>query len=130
MRGLKFTAFKKVVNFKLTNYYSVEQKQKLRTMKKYLSNFTAVLLLSMAVSFASNAQFVIKVRPGTPVVRVRPIAPGPRHVWVSGEYVWRSGQYYYNDGYWATPPSHHKHWVEGRWKHRRGGWIWIPGHWK
>ena len=130
MPGLKFTAFKKAVNFKLTNYYSVEQKQKLRTMKKYLSKFTAVLLLSMAVSFASNAQFVIKVRPGAPVVRVRPIAPGPRHVWVSGEYVWRSGQYYYNDGYWATPPSRHTHWVEGRWKHRRGGWVWIPGHWK
>ncbi len=99
-------------------------------MKKFLSKFTAVMILGLAVSFTSSAQFVIKVRPGAPVERVRPASPGPRHVWVTGEYVWRGGQYIYNDGYWATPPSRRTHWVEGKWKHKRGGWVWIPGHWK
>jgi hypothetical protein len=99
-------------------------------MKKYFLKFTTFLLLGMAVSFASPAQFVIKVRPAAPIVRVRPVCPGPRHIWVSGEYVWRGGRYDYIDGYWAIPPAHRNHWVEGRWKHRRTGWVWIPGHWR
>ena len=85
--------------------------------------------LLFAVMFAAEAQFVIKVRPAAPVIRVRPVAPGPRHVWVAGDYVWREGDTYV-DGYWVVPPAHRSHWVEGRWKHRRGGWVWIPGHWK
>ena len=112
------------------NFFFVKPPQKLRTMKKYLSKFTAILFLSIAVSFASSAQFVIKVRPGAPIVRVRPVCPSPRHVWVSGEYAWRGRQYVYNDGYWATPPSRHTRWIEGKWRHRRGGWVWIPGHWR
>ena len=99
-------------------------------MKKYLSKFTAILILTITVSFASSAQFIIKVRPAAPVIKVRPVAPGPRHIWVTGEYVWRGGQYIYTDGYWAEPPMRRTHWVEGRWKHRRAGWVWIPGHWK
>lgn len=99
-------------------------------MKKYLSKFIAVLVLGLAVSFASSAQFVIKVRPVAPVIRVRPIAPGPRHIWVTGEYVWRGGHYVYTDGYWAEPPLRRTRWIEGKWKHRRAGWVWVPGHWR
>jgi len=99
-------------------------------MKKYLSKVTAILILALAVSFASSAQFFITVRPVAPVVRIRPACPGPRHVWVAGEYAWRGGRYEYIDGYWAEPPLRHTRWVEGRWKHRRGGWFWVPGHWK
>ena len=99
-------------------------------MKKYLSKITALLIFSIAVTFAASAQFVIKVRPAAPVMRTRPISPGPRHIWVNGEYVWRGGQYVYTDGYWSVPPPRHSRWIEGRWKHRRGGWVWIPGHWR
>lgn len=99
-------------------------------MKKYISKFTAVFLFGMAIAFATSAQFIVKVRPAAPVMKVRPVAPGPRHVWVSGEYVWRSGRYEYVEGYWVEPPLRRTHWVEGRWRHRRGGWVWVPGHWK
>jgi len=99
-------------------------------MKKYFVRVSAFLLLGLAMSQSVPAQFVIKVRPAAPVVRARPVCPGPRHIWVAGDYVWRGGQYVYTDGYWAVPPKRHTRWIEGRWKHRRGGWIWIPGHWR
>jgi len=99
-------------------------------MKKYF--FRIIMLLAIMVSFtaATDAQIVVKIRPAAPVLRARPIAPSPRHVWVSGNYVWRGGQYVYEEGYWAMPPGPRNVWVEGRWKHRRGGWVWIPGHWR
>ncbi len=99
-------------------------------MKKYLLKITTLLLFSVAVTYAAQAQFVIKVRPSAPVMRARPASPGPKHIWVNGEYVWRGGQYIYTDGYWSVPPPRHSRWIEGRWKHRRGGWVWIPGHWR
>ncbi len=99
-------------------------------MKKYIVKFSSVFSLILLLAFSANAQIVIKVRPNPPVMKVRPIAPGPRHVWVAGDYVWRSDRYVYVDGYWTVPPPRRSHWVEGRWKHRRGGWVWIPGHWR
>jgi len=99
-------------------------------MKKYLSKIITLFLLSLLVSFIADAQFVIKVRPVAPVVRVHPLCPSPRHVWVNGEYIWRGDRYEYIEGYWGLPPEHRNHWIDGRWRHRRGGWIWIPGHWR
>lgn len=117
------------MNSKLINC-SLVKRQKIKTMKKYLLKFTVVLFLVMTAPFVSSAQFVVKMRPPAPVITVHPVAPGPRHVWVNGEYVWRGGQYVYTEGYWALPPARRNHWVEGRWKYRRGGWFWIPGHWR
>lgn len=99
-------------------------------MKKLLSKFSAILVLMIALSFTSEAQVIIKVRPAAPAMRARPAIPGPKYVWVNGDYTYRGNQYVYNDGYWAVPPASRTHWVDGRWKHRRGGWVWIPGHWR
>ncbi|MEO6668116.1 MAG: hypothetical protein ABIN36_01485 [Ferruginibacter sp.] len=99
-------------------------------MKKFISKFVAIIAILLSGFMISNAQVVIKVRPGPPVVRVRPVTPGPRHIWVDGEYAWRGGTYVYTDGYWAVPPSRRTHWKAGHWKHRRDGWIWIPGRWR
>jgi hypothetical protein len=95
------------------------------TMKKILS----LSALFLALAFAAEAQYVVKIRPAAPVVRVRPVSPSPRHVWVGGNYNWRGGQYAYTDGYWAVPPSPGRVWVDGHWKQKRRGWIWVPGHW-
>lgn len=98
-------------------------------MKKYL--LKCIMLIALAISFsAADAQFFIKIRPMAPVIRVRPLAPSPRHVWVSGEYVWRGNEYVYTDGYWAEPPFPGRRWIEGHWKNGRRGWVWVPGHWK
>jgi hypothetical protein len=91
----------------------------------------ALLLIVVAVaSFSLNAQVVVKVRPASAAVVVRPTCPSPKHVWVGGNYSWRGNQYVYTNGYWALPPHHGSRWIDGHWKHRRGGWVWVPGHWR
>ena len=95
------------------------------TMKKIFS----LSVLALVLSFATQAQFVVRIRPAAPLVRVRPACPSPRHVWVGGNYNWRGGQYAYTDGYWALPPANSRAWVEGYCKNKRRGWVWVPGHW-
>jgi hypothetical protein len=29
-----------------------------------------------------------------------------------------------------APPFKGAVWADGYWKHKRGTWIWVPGHWK
>ena len=102
-------------------------------MKKNFVKSCFVFFVSMLVHFSSQAQFVVKVRPAAPVVvRARPLAPGPRYVWVDGDYVWRGNQYVYNEGRWALPAYGGARWVPGHWKfnRRRGGWFWVGGHWR
>ena len=79
------------------------------TMKKIFS----LSVLALVLSFATQAQFVVRIRPAAPLVRVRPACPSPRHVWVGGNYNWRGGQYAYTDGYWALPPANSRAWVDG-----------------
>ena len=87
---------------------------------------SAAILIS-AITFDSCAPAAVTVRPA-PVVVVRPPAPSPRHVWVSGNYVRRGGRYVYTEGYWATPRPG-RYWVDGHWQGRRGSYAWVPGHW-
>ncbi len=98
-------------------------------MKKIFLKFIAVLAISIGSFMGADAQVVIKVRPARPVLKVRPVTPGPRHVWVAGDYVLRGGGYVYVDGYWAEPARGYRIWKEGHWKRRPGGWVWIPGRW-
>ena len=99
-------------------------------MKKFLFKFIAILVIGISSSLFADAQVVVKIRPGAPVLRARPFRPGPRHIWINGEYVMRGNDYVYTDGYWAVPPPRYHYWKEGHWKNARNGWIWIPGHWK
>ncbi|GAB2835364.1 YXWGXW repeat-containing protein [Ferruginibacter profundus] len=99
-------------------------------MKKYVVRMMMALMIAISFTAAADAQIVVKIRPVAPVLRARPLAPSPAHVWVGGNYVWRGGQYVYEEGYWATPPRRGSIWIEGHWKHRRGGWVWVPGHWR
>ncbi|MEI9958849.1 MAG: hypothetical protein WDM90_21630 [Ferruginibacter sp.] len=89
-------------------------------MKKIFVKMMMMFAIAISFSAVADAQFVIKVRPHAPVVHVRPAAPSPRHVWVSGDYVWRNGNYFYQEGYWAAPPRGRRVWVDGHWNHRRG----------
>lgn len=98
-------------------------------MKKNILKFFTMFAILFG-TLTTNAQIIIKVRPGPPVVRVRPVSPGPRHIWINGEYILQGNRYIYTDGYWAVPPPNYRYWKEGHWKKRRGGWIWIRGHWR
>lgn len=54
------------------------------TIKKILS----LSILALVLSFATQAQFVVRVRLAAPEVRYRPACPSPKHVWVGGNYNW------------------------------------------
>jgi hypothetical protein len=80
-------------------------------MKTSTNKIVFFFALLMAFSFAASAQVVI-LRPGAPVVKVRPVAPSPRYIWIDGEWNWRGGRYVWTDGYWMMP---------------RQGMVWIGG---
>ncbi|MEP6674413.1 MAG: hypothetical protein ABJA78_04635 [Ferruginibacter sp.] len=98
-------------------------------MKTYFMKAIAVMFIAIAFSNSAAAQFVVKIRPAAHVIRVRPAAPSPRHVWVNGDYVLRGNQYVWTDGYWIQPRPHMR-WVDGHWKNSRRGWVWVPGRWR
>ena len=99
-------------------------------MKSFLSKWMAIFAISFMGFKISEAQLVIKVRPVYPVAKIHPVRPGPRHTWIPGEYAYRGNQYIYTEGYWAVPPPRYTFWKEGHWRKARGGWMWVPGHWK
>lgn len=99
-------------------------------MKNILRNTMALTLVSLFLCMGVQAQVVVPVRPQAPKSKVRPVSPGPRFVWVSGEYVWKVSKYIYVPGYWTEPPSRKTRWVNGRWRPRKGGWIWVRGYWR
>lgn len=101
-------------------------------MKKIIVKSCLVFFVAIFLQVPLQAQFVVKVRPVAPVIiTTRPLAPGPRHIWVDGEWVWRNNQYVYIEGRWVRLGYPGARWIPGHWKfhRRRGGWFWVPGHW-
>ena len=94
-----------------------------------------ILFLAGALTFAVSASkaqdIVVRARMRPPVViRTRPPAPSPRHVWIAEEWAPRGGSYEWKGGYWAEPPRRGAVWVAGHWRHAPRGWVWRPGHWR
>ena len=58
-------------------------------MKQFL---TLILITAFFSACAVHETYVVRERPRE-VVYVRPPAPGPQHVWVSGDWVWEGGGY-------------------------------------
>jgi hypothetical protein len=98
-------------------------------MKKLISRIVIVSGLILGLSWAADAQIIVRVRPSVPVVRVRPVPPSPRHIWIDGGWVIHGRNYVWSDGYWAVPRRGHRY-VNGHWDRRRGGWAYVPGHWR
>jgi hypothetical protein len=99
-------------------------------MKKLLSLFFVVGLLTTGISLSASAQTIyVKVRPVAPVV-VRTAAPSPNHVWVAEEWKPNGHGYAYSGGYWAAPPHPGWIWVPGHWKMHPSGEYWVAGHWR
>lgn len=95
-------------------------------MKKFLLAAGVTALLGTSAAFA---QVVMRAAPPAPIVERRPIAPGPRYVWVGGYHRWDGYRYVWVPGRWAMPPHAGVVWVPGHWDGRPGGWVWIGGHW-
>jgi hypothetical protein len=105
-------------------------KRKIRIMKKLLSGLFLFAFLTLGISLSAGAQTIyVKVRPAVPVV-VRPVAPGPTHVWIAEEWRPNGSGYAYAGGYWAAPPHPGWAWIPGHWKHHEYGEYWVAGHWR
>jgi hypothetical protein len=66
--------------------------------------------------------------PPAPVVEVYGDAP-PGSIWIRGHYEWYGNDYRWRGGYWARRPYRDAYWHEGHYERRRGGYIYIRGHW-
>jgi YXWGXW repeat-containing protein len=98
-------------------------------MKKIMTQLFLVSGLILGISWASEAQIVVRVRPVAPRVRVHPMPPSPRHVWIEGSWVARGRQYEWQEGYWAMPRRGH-YYSNGYWVNTRRGYVWVPGRWQ
>jgi hypothetical protein len=93
----------------------------------------AAVLLSMvlsAIPASAAARVYVRVGPPAPIVEVRPVAPGPRYVWVEGYHRWDGRAYAWVPGRWVLPPRARAVWVPGRWVHEKRGYYWVGGHWR
>jgi hypothetical protein len=90
------------------------------------------LLLVTGTSLAeAGTRVYVRVGPPAAIVQVRPVAPGPRYVWVPGYHRWDRRAYVWTPGAWVVPPRRHAVWVEPRWRHdRHHGWYFVAGHWR
>ncbi|HUI43541.1 MAG TPA: YXWGXW repeat-containing protein [Terriglobia bacterium] len=96
--------------------------------KKFYMLLFAVL---MTAGLASAQQVVIRVAPPRPehVGRIGR-APGPGFVWIEGYHEWRGNAYVWVPGRWERPPRPRARWVRPHYRHVRGGWIFVAGHWR
>jgi WXXGXW repeat (2 copies) len=98
-------------------------------MKRYLAGL--VLAGALCAGAASAAEVVVRIAPPPPVhVGVIGVAPGPGYIWTPGYHEWVGSRYMWHEGVWALPPRPHAHWVEHRWEHRNGGYVFVRGHWR
>lgn len=98
-------------------------------MKKFISKIVMMIAIAISFSAAADAQITVRIRPSAPRYE-RPMAPTPRHIWVSGEWNVNKGRYAYTEGYWSEPRGRYHRRSEGHWKHTRRGYVWVPGGWR
>ena len=94
--------------------------------------FAAVLLSAVlsARPASASTRVYVRVGPPAPIVEVRPVAPGPRYVWLDGHQRWDGRAYAWVPGRWVLPPRAHAVWAPGRWVHEKRGYYWVDGHWR
>jgi WXXGXW repeat (2 copies) len=78
---------------------------------------------------AAPAPALIVQQPPAPQVEVIPAPPGPEYYWVPGYWNWQ-GRWVWVSGVYVHRPHPHAVWVNGYWAHRRGGYVWMRGHWR
>ncbi len=97
-------------------------------MKKFLF-LSPLVLMFFFITGCKPSRVVVRERP-VPPHYVQPLAPGPNYVWYRGEWTRHGNTYIYQKGFWMKASSNRRDYAGGYWQRRRGGWIWIPGHWR
>jgi hypothetical protein len=101
-------------------------------MRRYLAVVALGLsLLAPAARVDADTRVYVRVGPPAAIVETRPVAPGPRHIWIAGYHRWDGQNYVWVPGHWDLPPAHYRTWVPGHWvHHQHNGWYWVEGHWR
>ena len=72
---------------------------------------------------------VARKSPPSPMIEIRPTAPGPDHAWVPGRWQWSGERYTWVDGQWKKRPHDLAVWRAGSWQRQGAGWVWRHGLW-
>ena len=93
-----------------------------------MKNIVLAISIVICVILAGCSAEVIAKRPAD-VTYVRPVAPGPGWIWISGDWVWSSGNYHWREGHWhqGKPGST---WKSGYWEKDHDGYKWKKGRWQ
>jgi hypothetical protein len=87
-------------------------------------------VFALALSASSYADIYVRVGPPRPLVERRIPPPGRGYVWTPGYHRWDGARYLWVPGAWVLPPRPRARYVAPHWVHRRGGWVFIEGHWR
>lgn len=97
-------------------------------MRKKLFGLIFAGILSAGSGLA--AEVLVSIAPPGVVVEKRGRAPGRDYVWVNGYHRWDGKAYHWEPGRWERPPRPHARWEQHRWVHRKGGYVFVEGHWR
>jgi hypothetical protein len=105
------------------NYHWIEgEKMKKACVWLIVIGVLSTLASSCIVSYPTIAPPPVRVE-------VRPVQPGPNHIWIGGYWAWRSSKYVWVGGYW-TKARPGRAWVPGHWERRGSHWVWRRGRWR
>lgn len=93
-------------------------------MKRIIIIFSLIGFLS----FNSNAQFFVKIKPSTPIIKYKKVKHSKHYIWIDGEWIYRNGRYEYVEGYWCAPRRGYRY-VPGYWHKNNNGHSWNAGIW-
>jgi hypothetical protein len=96
-------------------------------IRKTLLGFACAAAFTVS---AMAADVFVRIGPPRPPVERRLVAPGPGYLWTPGYQRWDGRAYVWVPGAWVRPPHPRAHWVQAKWVHRRGGWVFVEGHWR
>jgi hypothetical protein len=92
-----------------------------------ISSLAGLIIAGMAMT-ACGGRVPPPPFPPAPIVEVYGEGP-PGAFWINGHYEWYDNQYRWHRGYWGRRPYEGARWHEGRYEHRRGGYVYVGGHW-
>jgi hypothetical protein len=72
---------------------------------------------------------VMAGRPPAPRYEVRGPRPGEGYIWVGGFWTAEGGRWEWVPGHWDQPPEPDVYWIQPRYVHSYGEYIYEPGHW-
>jgi WXXGXW repeat (2 copies) len=95
------------------------------------ASIAGLALLGLTYCASNPPPDEVYLESGPPPARVDVIgtAPGPGYIWIEGHWGWGGSAYQWVPGRWEQPPSAHRHWERGEWRHTSRGWYWRGGHW-